>query len=174
MTQTLRFSQIDALFGQVAAGLAQAPWFTAENWLTSQHVFPPTGEAEGLTFQLYKPHWFNQEHHGIHLESYLAYDARKQARSFVTLHLLHTPTLPGTAIPRKRLAQAVVDALRPTLDTWPDYTFRAGAYGQQPFVRRLDGRAADFGDQLQAELARLCPLVGPVVDTALRTLGVGV
>ena len=106
MPASLTQSQIFARFEAVRAELEAQPWYAAEAWCSSVHPFtlaPP----EGITFQVFKPHWFNQERHGVHFESFLAFDAAKQAHSFVTLHLLHTPTVPGTAIKRKLLAQAV-------------------------------------------------------------------
>lgn len=170
MSTGLTESQILERFEAVRAELQAQPWFAAESWTCSVYPFTLAPPA-GITLQLAKTHWFNQEHHGIHLESFLAFEASKQAHSFVTLHLLHTPTIPGTNIKRKLLAQAVVDRIRPTVADWPGYSFRAGAYGQQPFAKPLDGRSPDFAAELSHELIRLCQLVGPVVDQSLQSLG---
>lgn len=170
MPTGLTESQILERFAAVRAELQAQPWFAAESWTCSVYPFTLAPPA-GIALQVAKSHWFNQTHHGIHLESFLAFEADKQANAFLTLHLLHTPTIPGTRIKRKILAQAVVDRIRPEIAGWPGYTFRAGAYGQQPFARPLDGRSQDFAAELSRELIRLCQLVGPVVDQSLQSLG---
>ncbi|HEY9844402.1 MAG: hypothetical protein ACAI44_29185 [Candidatus Sericytochromatia bacterium] len=163
--------EITDCFARVRQALEAEPWYAAGHWLSSTHAFPET-TPEGITFQLFKAHWFNQEHHGIHFESYLDFDPRRQKKSFVTLHLLHLPKLPGSAIPRRELARRVVDQIRPGIEAqWPGYVFRAGAYGQQPFVRRLDGSDPAFAATLAGELKRLCLYAGPAIDAVLTELG---
>ena len=98
-SEALSPEQIQACYKHLEQQLRAQPWFSAGQWLTSSHVFPPApAPAEGMTFQLYKPHWFNQEHHGIHFETYLDYTPQKQKHTTVTLHLLHLPCVPGTTI----------------------------------------------------------------------------
>lgn len=160
---------ISSCFTALAQRLADTEWFRAGGWQSSVHGFPPE-KPEAITFQVFQTHWFNADHHGIHFESYLAFNPAKQHKSYITLHLLHLPTLPGTAIPRKRLAEAVVDALYAEVSGWPGYTFRAGRYGQQPFVKNLNGTSPAFAAELEQELGRLCQQLGPVINAALESL----
>lgn len=170
-SEALSPEQIQACYNQLEQQLRALPWFNTGQWLTSSHVFPPPpAVADGMTFQLYKPHWFNEEHHGIHFETFLDFRPQKQKHTTVTLHLLHLPSVPGTTIKRREIALRVVDRIRPVVESWPDYQFRAGAYGQQPFARTLMGQ----GEQLQAELltefTRMATSIGPVIDEVLTEL----
>lgn len=163
--------EISDLFASVAAALSNETWYRLQNWEHSQHIFPPHGLAEGITFQLSKPHWYNQDRQGIHLESFLDFRPAKQKKTVLTLHLLHLPVIPGTALKRKVLAKQVVDALRPEIENWQGYIFRTGSYGQQPFSLHLDATAPEFEQVLVQEFARLAQFVGPHIDRALQELG---
>ena len=161
--------QISECFEGLKQALEAQAWFRESGWICDSHGFPEA-HPEGLTFHVTKAHWFNQDHHGIHLESWLPFDPAKQKKSFITLHLLHAATIPGTGVKRKRLAQGVVDRIREAIESWPGYVFRAGAYGQQPFSCALDGSSPDFAAELQKQITRLAQTIGPVVDQVLKEL----
>lgn len=170
--------EITTCFESLATALASEAWYKQQNWQYSQHVYPPQGSAEGVTFQLFKTHWFNQAQphapaqQGIHLETYLDFKPAKQKKTVLTLHLLHLPFIPGTQLKRNALAKEVVDVLRSEIGAWPGYVFRAGAYGQQPFALTLDGNAPGFEARLKFEFSRLAQAAGPIIERALVQLGI--
>lgn len=168
-SQALTPSEIAACFAKVQQLLQAQPWFQEAGWRCDVHPFPAL-QPDGLTLHVSKGHWLNDTHQGIHIESYLDFNPRKQARTVLTLHLLHTDHIPGTTLKRKQLTQAVVDRIEPVISQWPGYAFRVGKYGQQPFAKILDGTDPGFTDELGREIGALCGVVGPVVDQVLGEL----
>ena len=157
------------IFSRISKTLSSKPWFKKESWQTSTHPFP-TKNPEAITFHLFKPHWFNEDRQGIHIESFLMLDPKKRKKSSLTIHLLHHELIPGTKIKRRALAEPVVDAIFDTVSSWEGYRFRTGKYGLQPFTLELDGRSEDFESVLVKEISRVSREVGPIVDRVLKTL----
>lgn len=156
-------------FKTVETKLKAQPWFKKGKWITSMHEFP-SAKPEGITFHVSKKYWFNENKQGIHFESYLSLDQKKQKNSYVTLHLLHEPLIPGTKLKRTEISKPVVDTIRDKVNSWDGYTFRAGAYGVQPFVKKLDGTSKDFEKVLELEISRLCRSLGDVIDEAIKAI----
>ncbi len=160
---------VERKFKLVERNLKTKPWFKEDGWQISTHPFPrktPTG----VTFHVFKKNWFNQESGGIHIESHLDLDAKKQKKTYLTIHLLHKDRIPGTNIKRIELSRPVVDETYKTVSKWKGYKFRAGKYGQQPFTLVLDGTSARFEAELEIEVARLCKTFGPLIDKTLSGL----
>jgi len=159
-----------ARFRAVVKALEKKPWFKKEKWRVSLHCFPSEKSPDGVTFQLFKDHWWNDERQGIHIESYLDIEEKKRKKSFVTIHLLHSTLIPGTKFKRIALSKPFVDEIYKEVKGWPGYKFRAGKYGTQPFTRLLDGTAEDFEQQLEEEVSRMCVKLGPVLEKCLGEL----
>jgi hypothetical protein len=157
------------IFSRISKILSSKPWFKKESWQTSTHPFP-TKNPEAITFHLFKPHWFNEDRQGIHIESFLMLDPKKRKKSSLTIHLLHHELIPGTKIKRRALAKPVVDAIFDTVSSWEGYRFRTGKYGLQPFTLELDGRSEVFESVLVKQISRVSREVGPIVDRVLKTL----
>jgi len=159
---SLRFKKVEKL-------LQAKPWFKKDRWVVSIHPFPAKN-PDGLTLQVFKKNWFNDERQGIHFESYFDLNSKKQKKTYVTLHALHADVIPGTKISRKQFAQPLVDQIYDEVSSWDGYEFRAGKYGQQPFTKYLDATDEKFEMQLAQELVRLCERVGPKIDKVLKSL----
>lgn len=158
-------------FHCVEKRLLKEPWFKKQGWLISTYCFPSEAKATAVTFHVFKKHWWNEDRRGIHIESYLELDQKKQKKkTYVTLHLFHSPTIPGTKIKRIALSKPFVDQIEEKVKKWPGYKFRAGKYGQQPFTKFLDGTANTFEDELGEEVTRICRELGPVLDSCLEKL----
>lgn len=157
-------------FRSIEKRLAKEPWFKKEGWLTSTHSFPSEAKATAITFHVFKKHWWNDDRQGIHIESYLDLDEKKQKKTYVTLHLLHSTTIPGTNIKRMALSKPFVDQIESKVKKWPGYKFRVGKYGQQPFTKFLDGTSTTFEDELRNEVARICRELGPVLESCIGNL----
>ena len=150
--------------------LATKTWFVRAGWRGKAELFtrsPPVVAS----LHIFKQHWFNETGQGIHFETFVGErEARKRA-VIVTLHLLHTPVIPGTKLKRGVLAKHVVDECFDTVCAWPGYRFRAGRYGVQPFQLQLSYPDDDaLSTVLVTEFARMCRALGPVVDRALLAL----
>jgi hypothetical protein len=156
-------------FKSVEDELKKKSWFKKGHWIVSVHGFPAK-KPEFVTFHVFKKNWFNEEKQGIHIESFLAIDAKKRKKSSVTVHLLHEPIIPGTKVKRIELAKAVVESVRGEVESWEGYKFRAGAYGVQPFTKNLDGSSKDFEKDLVHEVERLCKVLGDKIDETLIDL----
>lgn len=160
MKQTL------ARFQLVEKQLKARPWFKKQGWLTSVHPFP-AANPEGVTFQLFKKGWFNEGGGGIHIESYLSLDSKKQKESYLTFHVLHHAKVPGTKLKRIAIAKPFVDEIYEEVSKWQGYKFRAGKYGTQPFTRLLS-TGETFEKELTEETVRMARTLGPVMDKVLR------
>lgn len=156
-------------FKKVEKLLQAKAWFKKERWIVSVHPFPQTN-PDGVTLQVFKKNWFNDDRQGIHFESYFDLNPKKQKKTYVTLHALHADVIPNTKISRKQFATSLVDQIYDEVSSWDGYEFRAGKYGQQPFTKFLDATNNDFEKQLAQELMRLCERVGPEVDKVLKAL----
>lgn len=157
-----RFSKVEDL-------LRSKSWFTDQKWIVAQHLFPKT-KPDGVTLHVFKKHWFNEERLGIHFESYLDLNPKKQKKAYVTLHALHYEEFPGSKISRKKFSQPLVDAIYSDVRKWDGYAFRAGKYGLQPFTKFLDATSPRFANDLTKELERLCKVVGPAIDEVLESV----
>jgi hypothetical protein len=149
--------------------LKSKSWFKKDKWLISIHPFPRKNPT-GITFHVFKEHWFNEESDGIHIESHLDLNLKKQKKSYLTVHLLHKDNIPGTKLKRIELSKPIVDAVYETVSKWNGYKFRGGKYGQQPFTLTIDGTSKSFEAELEGEITRLCKVLGPQIDTTLSSL----
>ncbi|MGZ3711163.1 MAG: hypothetical protein ACXVBE_05375 [Bdellovibrionota bacterium] len=154
-------------FKNVEKNLSVKPWFKKEGWLVSVHPFPEQS-PDGITFHVFKKHWFNEGRGGIHIESYLSLDTKKQKKTYLTLHVLHHPLIPGTKIKREKISRPFVDEIYAEVKSWEGYKFRAGKYGVQPFTMNLNGQSDDFESELESEVERLCRKLGPALDRAIK------
>jgi hypothetical protein len=154
-------------FKTVQSELEKKSWFKKDKWLVSIHPFP-SKNPDAVTFHVYKKNWFNENHSGIHVESFLYIDSKKRKKSYVTLHLLHEEKIPGTNLKRIALAKPFVDEIYEEVKMWDGYKFRVGKYGMQPFSKDLDGANEDFEKNLVEEVSKICKNLGPVVDTILK------
>jgi hypothetical protein len=154
-------------FKKIIKSLEVKPWFKKNGWICSVHEFP-ADEPEGVTFHVFKKHWFNQDHQGIHFESFLYLDAKKSKKSYVTLHILHQDKIPGTKLNRIIISKPFVDEIKDEVDTWEGFSFRAGKYGKQPFTKLLDGSRPDYERELVKDITRMCKALGPVIDKVIK------
>jgi len=161
--------EVENKLARIKKNLSAKPWFKKEAWQISAHPFPRK-DPTGMTFHVFKKNWFNEDSGGIHIESHLDFDSKKQKKTYLTIHLLHQDLIPGTKIKRIELSKPVIDAVYKTVSQWPGYKFRAGKYGQQPFTLLLNGVSEQFEEELEKEITRLCRLFGPVVDATLLVL----
>ncbi len=165
-----KVAEIKARFKAVEKTLTKKPWFKKDKWIVSVHCFPNDKSPDAVTFHVFKKHWYNEDRGGIHVESFLSLAPKKQKKTYVTLHLLHTPKIPGTDIKRNRFSEPFVDEIYNDVKKWPGYTFRAGRYGTQPFTKLLDGTLAEFDKVLTTEVTRICTQLGPVLDKHLNEI----
>jgi hypothetical protein len=155
-----------ARFQIVEKNLLALPWFKKEGWQVTVRPFPEKN-PDGITFQMFKKNWLNEDRQGIHFESYLDLDPKQQKKSYITLHILHQAEIPGTKIKRAAITKPFVDSIMDEVKTWEGYSFRAGKYGHQPFARILDGTSKNFERELEQDLIRLCRKLGPSLDKSI-------
>lgn len=165
----MEVKDVQKRFKKVEKILMSKPWFSAEKWIISQHPFPKN-KPDGVTLHVFKKNWFNDESLGIHFESYLDLDTKKQKKTYVTLHALHYDKFPGSEIDRKKFSQPLVDEIYDEVSSWEGFNFRTGKYGLQPFTKFLDASNADFEVDLADEFERLCKILGPRIDKTLKSL----
>lgn len=165
----MEIKDLQKKFKKVEDALKSKAWFSKDKWIVSQHPFPEK-KPDGITLHVFKKHWFNEEHLGIHFESYLDLNEKKLKKTYVTLHVLHYDEIPGTKISRKKLAQPLVDSFLSEVSDWEGYSFRTGKYGLQPFTKFLDASKPAFEEELTRELERLCKALGPKIDGTLKAI----
>ncbi len=157
-----------SVFEDVASKLEMKRWFAKDGFVARSHPFPRE-EPEAITFHVFKPSWLNADTRGIHFESYLP--VREGATdSYVTLHILHEPIIPGTKLKRAAVAVPFVDAVEAKVRTWEGYTVRVGKYGVQPFAKKISARDPRFVDIVVEEMERLCRELGPTMDRTLANV----
>lgn len=156
-------------FKKIENLLSDKAWFKKDEWLISTHSFPRKN-ATGITFHIFKSHWFNENSNGIHIESYLDFNPKKQRKAYLTIHFLHDDFIPDTKIKRIDLTKPIIDKIYDTVACWPGYKFRVGKYGQQPFTYSIDGTSVEFENVLIKEATKLCKLLGPLIDEQLLNL----
>ena len=154
-------------FKKIKTSLEAKPWFNKNGWICSVHEFP-ADHPEGVTFHVFKKHWFNQDNQGIHFESFMHLDDKKSKNTYVTLHILHQDKIPGTTQKRMNISKPFVDEVTEEVSSWDGFSFRAGKYGQQPFRKLLDGTSTEFECELEKEITRMCKTLGPVLDKVIK------
>ncbi len=170
MSTSDQVQAIKSRFASVEKSLAKNSWFKKDKWLVSVHCFPNDVKPSAVTFHVFKKHWWNEDRQGIHIESYLDLDPKKQKKTYVTIHLLHLPKIPGTNLKRDSLSKPFVDAIYDEVKAWPGYKFRAGKYGTQPFTKSLNGCSADFESDHSKEVSRMCTKLGPELEKCIKEL----
>jgi hypothetical protein len=164
-TQTLKDR-----FKTVETNLSKKPWFKKDKWIISVHAFPNEKNAEGVTFHIFKKHWWNEDKQGVHIESYLDLNLKKQKKTYLTIHLLHSDLIPGTKLKRIAFSKPFIDEVYDEVSSWPGYDFRVGKYGQQPFTKFLDATDLKFEKNLEIEIERMCKKLGPVLDENIKSI----
>jgi len=171
-TVSYDLKQATALLTDAAETLAGEGWFRDNDWRYSVHNFPPPPAApESVTLHVFKPHWYNEKHQGIHFETFLSPQQWRDGEMPVMLHILHTPLIPGTKLKRIKLSKPFVDDCCDMVSSWPGYSFRAGKYGTQPFTCRISFDVENPGklkSALEKEFSRLCKKLGPLMDSTLN------
>lgn len=160
---------LEEQFQKVVSRLHRKPWFKKGKWLFSIHAFPPK-KPVGVTLQIFKSDWFNDDGQGIHVESYLDLNLTQRRRSYVALHLLHHSKIPGTQLKRIAFTKPFMDEVFAEIKTWKGYKIRAGKYGSAPFSKVLDGTESTFVKELEIEIARICCGLSPALNRALGAL----
>jgi len=153
----------------VVRQLETKAWFKKEGWRARVSLYkkhPPVVAS----MHIYKDGWFNDEGGGIHFETFVGPKEEKNSSVNVVLHLLHTPTIPGTKIKRAELSKLVVDKTYAMITDWPGYHFKVGKYGMQPFSKTIEFDDETLTTVLTTEFARLCRNLGPVIDSSLKKL----
>lgn len=157
-------------FKTIENNLSKKAWFKKDKWIVSVHTFPNEKSAEGVTFHIFKKHWWNEERQGVHIESYLDLNPKKQKKTYLTIHLLHSDLIPGTKLKRITFSKPFVDEIFEEVNSWDGYDFRVGKYGQQPFTKFLDASDPKFELELEKEVERMCKKLGPALDKAIKTI----
>jgi hypothetical protein len=160
-------SEVNQALNKVKASIKSTDWFKKGKWIVSTHEFPAK-KPEAVTLHVYKPHWFNEDKWGIHVETFLSYDVKKRKKSYVTVHLCHHSVIPNTKLKRITISKPIVDSIFDDVKSWEGYKFRAGKYGLQPFTYVVDGLSSDFEKVVTREIARVCQLIGPRIDQVLK------
>lgn len=163
-------SQVQTLkdrFLIVEKNLAKKSWFKKDKWFVSVHAFPNDKTPEGITFHVFKKHWWNEDRQGVHIESYLDLDPKKQKKTYLTIHLLHSDLIPGTKLKRIAFSKPFIDEVFDEVSSWDGYQFRVGKYGQQPFTKFLDATYINFEKTLETEIVRMCTKLGPIIDKSI-------
>ncbi|MCX6119174.1 MAG: hypothetical protein NT027_16680 [Proteobacteria bacterium] len=157
--------EIEKIYNQLSKSLGKLPWFKAGKWQAKWHEFPKD-HPEGLTFGVFKPHWFNSDRTGIHFETFIGFSGKYAKETQIALHLSHETIVPGTNIKRTSISKPFVDAIYPAVRKWPGYKFRTGKYGMQPFAKKV---AVDESilSVLKEEFERLCVNLGDPMDDAI-------
>lgn len=148
--------------------LCREAWFSRD-WLFDTHPFPAEPALpECVTLHIFRPGWFNEDHQGVHFESFLSPKEWKKKQLSVAMHIFHCRYVPGTSVKRREIAKPFIDACVDLVSSWPGYVFRAGRYGTHPFTYHLTFESETLVPLLAAEFTKLCLQLGPLMD---RTLG---
>lgn len=157
-------------FKLIETNLSKKAWFKKDKWIISVHAFPNEKNAEGVTFHIFKKHWWNEDRRGVHIESYLDLDPKKQKKTYLTIHLLHSDLIPGTKLKRIAFSKPFIDEVFEEVSSWDGYDFRVGKYGQQPFTKLLDANDPKFEKYMEIEIERMCKKLGPVLDKTIKSI----
>jgi hypothetical protein len=164
-----------ALLTGVATDLVKKSWFSKNQWICSVHNFPPPpAPPESVTLHVYKPGWFNNNHQGIHFETFLSPKEWRNGQLPVMMHILHTSHIPNTKLKRIALSQHFIDQCYDLIDSWPGYVFRTGKYGTHPFTRTINFSIDNpdaFTTDVASEFTLLCQNLGPIMDQTLAAVG---
>lgn len=163
-------SQVQTLkdrFFEVEKNISKKSWFKKDKWIISVHAFPNDKKPDGITFHIFKEHWWNEDRQGVHIESYLDLNPKKQKKTYLTIHLLHSDLIPGTKLKRIALSKPFIDEVFDEVSSWYGYDFRVGKYGQQPFTKFLDATDSNFEKILESEIVRMCTKLGPTIDKSI-------
>jgi hypothetical protein len=161
------FEEVVKKFETVEKKLKSNTWFKKDKWTVSIHGFPEKN-PDAVTLHASKPHWFNDDKQGIHIESFLMLDPNKRKKSYVTIHVLHHEKIPGTNLKRTEISKPFVDSIYKEVSKWKGYTFRTGKYGTQPFTKIMDGTNDDFEKDLAIEIEKICLVLGPEMERTLK------
>jgi len=157
-------------FKTIETSLSKKPWFKKDKWIISVHAFPNEKTPDGVTFHIFKKHWWNEDRKGIHIESYLDLNPKKQKKTYLTIHLLHSDLIPGTKLKRIAVAKPFIDEVFDEVSSWEGYDFRVGKYGQQPFTKFLDATDPKFEKNLEVEIERMCKKLGSTLDKTIKSI----
>lgn len=144
--------------------LARERWFKDEGWTAFIAHY-----REGIFMQVYKLHWYNHEHEGIHLELALNAELLERREGNLQLHVTHRHMLPdrakfneSTAPAMKNLIAGLGDNFEFCDDRLSERVNVAFAFNRSNFATK----AADCIFQLR-------PL-GDIIDDALfKLFGIG-
>lgn len=144
--------------------LARERWFKDEGWTAFIAHY-----REGIFMQIYKLHWYNHEHEGIHLELALNADLLARREANLQLHVTHKNLLPN----RTRFNEATAPAMRKLIeDLGEPFQFREDRLSERVSVNFRFGRS-NFAEKAAGCSVKLRPLGDIIDDALLRLFGVG-
>lgn len=159
-----------AILEELVKNLERHPWFS-DGWLARIHPFPDGPAApEVLTLHVFRTSWLNEDHKGVHFETFLGPRELKKKQATLALHMFHHDYIPGTRVKPSKLSKAVIEATYKKISRWKGYRFKIGLYGTQPFKLTLDMSSNRFEEVFAKELERLCLELGPVIDEKLAEI----
>ena len=80
----IKIEAVEEKFRLVEKNLKARSWFKKDGWRISTHPFPRKTPS-GVTFHVFKGHWFNEESRGIHIESHVDLNPKKQKKAYLTV-----------------------------------------------------------------------------------------
>lgn len=140
--------------------LARMDWFQADGWVAFIGHYP-----HGIFMQIYKPHWYNQQLDGIHIE--LAVDATclQNRVANIQFHITHKAVLPD----REKFNAFTIPKMKQMVDQWDArYKFSETNLSERLSVNVAVSKST-FAPKVAAELAQVCRL-GAIIDEALYEL----
>lgn len=165
-----KLAQERAILEELVKNLERHPWF-ADGWLAGIHPFPESpADPEVLTLHVFRTSWLNEDHKGVHFETFLGPRELKKKQATLALHMFHHVYVPGTRVKPSKLSKAVIEVTYKKISSWKGYKFKTGLYGTQPFKLILDMSSDRFVEVFAKELERLCLELGPVIDEKLAEM----
>ena len=160
--------QVKHRFQAVIRQLNKKTWFKKDKWLTSVHILSGEKSPGTVIFQVYKKKWLNEEHHGIRLETFLDLTDKKQKKSSLALQFFNPEKNSTTTYENMSLQRRIIDQIYAAIQFDEGYKLSDNKYSSQPFLKyfAIDDQ---FEVYLEAEIEKLCQIIGPIVDQEINT-----
>ena len=131
-------------------------------WQTQINFFPPEGQANNVSFKLYKSNWFNDISDGIHFETWFGKADIKRQAFPISLHV--EASKDKTGLQRGVFNQYVLDEAGSMIAEWEGYSTSAKSY--QLIIARIPFEPETLVTQLEQEYIRMMSLA-QIIDDAI-------
>ncbi len=135
-------------------------------WLSQVELYPNETKPRGVSLQIFKPNWFNENGNGIHFECWVGNADHKRSVIPFVLHVETSEKRSGFSA--KDFHAQFLNKSAQILASWENYSIHK-TWAMQPLICKRPFQESSIEEVIQSEMMKMTEL-GAVIDDIIDDL----